>query len=281
MSETAHQRFVEMIRKPEPEIDLAHAALLIAQEEHSDLCPEAYLEQLDRWASDLLPQLQHASAPEHYVSQLNRFLFGELGFRGNRDNYYDPRNSFLDWVIDNRSGIPISLSVIYIELAKRIGLTVFGVGMPGHFLVKPASRKAAYYIDPFEGGRILNEEDCSEKIVALYGDSLQFQKSFLAPVDKRHILTRILYNLKNIYVQANDHSRALSVVDKLLHLSPEAPSELRDRGILNYRLGRHQEAVIDLQKYLLYVPGATDAGEIRKMILMLQTRLRNQLPDLQ
>ncbi len=279
MSETAHQRFVEMVNRPEPEIDLAHAALLISQGENEKLCVEEYIDRLDRWATLLGRRLKHATAPEHYVAQINRFLFEELGFQGDLEHYHDPRNSFLDQVMDRRQGIPISLAVIYIELARRVGFTMLGIGMPGHFLVRPAARKAHYYIDCFERGRILNAEDCVRKINDLYGGALKFQKSFLAPVNRKQILIRMLYNLKSLYIQSDDYARTLAVVDKLLHLSPEMPTELRDRGILHYRLARFQEAVIDLQKYLLYVPEAKDADQIRQMILMLQAQLRKQKAD--
>ena len=279
MSDTIHQRFVEMINRPEPEIDLAHAALLISQEENSQINPQSYLDQLDRWATSLTPRLEMAVAPEHFVAHINRFLFDEMGFQGNIENYYDPLNSYLDQVIERRQGIPITLAVLYIELARRVGFTVLGIGMPGHFLIKPATRKADFYVDCFDRGRILSTEDCERKIHDLYGGSLPFQKAFLAPLNRRQILTRMLYNLKSIYLQSSEYTKALSVVDKLLHLSPDAPTEMRDRGILHYRLGRFQDAVIDLQKYLLYDSEAKDAARIRQMILMLQNQLRKQQED--
>jgi len=279
VSETAHQRFVEMVNRPEPEIDLARAALLIAQEERSDLEPESYIDRLDEWGAQLRPQLVHAIAPEHFVSHLNRFLFGELEFRGVSDRHYKPCNSFLDYVMDHRVGIPVTLSVVYIEVARRIGFHVQGVGMPGHFLIKPGSRDSRFYIDPFHQGRILSEDDCERKIEEMYAGALPFQKSFLAPVGRRQILIRMLYNLKSIYVQRENYSKALSVVDKILCLVPEAPVELRDRGILHFRLGQVQEAIIDLQKYLLYSPKARDAAQIRQMILMLQAQNRRETPN--
>lgn len=265
-----------MVSRPEPEIDLAHAALLIAQEERSDLPIEQYLDQLNRWAVQLKASLQCAVCPEHFIAHLNRFLFEDLGFTGNPENYYDPRNSFLDQVMDRRQGIPITLSVIYIEVARRIGFAVDGIGMPGHFLVKPATRHAEFYIDPYCRGQILREEDCARRIEETYAGSLNFQKSFLFRITRKQILTRLLANLKSIYLQNDNHSRALAVVDKILYLSPEAPLEMRDRGILHYRLGHLQEAIIDLQKYLLYVPQARDAQQIRQLILALQARLRAQ-----
>ena len=162
-------------------------------------------------------------------------MFDELGFRGNIENYHDPRNSLLDQVMDHRQGIPISLSLLYIEIARRVNFNVMGISLPGYFLVKPATRKAEYYIDAFNQGRIMNDADCAEKLRSLYGDSLPLQDSFLAPVDRKQILNRMLYNLKNLYLEKNNHERALCIVDKILHITPESPSELRDRGILHYR----------------------------------------------
>lgn len=276
MTSTAHQRFIQMANRPEPEVELAEAALLIALEERPDLRPEEYIERLDQWAAILRPRLNYATAPEHFVSHLNRFLFEELGFQGNLEEYYDPRNSFLDQVMDRRLGIPITLSILYIELARRIAFNVEGVGMPGHFLVKPALRDAVFYVDPFNRGQILNEADCAQRLEEMYGGTLTFQKSFLAPVGRKQILTRLLYNLKAIYIQTEQIQKALMIIDKILSLLPEAPTELRDRGMLHCRLGRLEQAIIDLQKYLLYSPQARDAAEVRRTILKLQRQLRKQ-----
>jgi regulator of sirC expression with transglutaminase-like and TPR domain len=278
MGGTSHQRFLQLASRPDPEINLTEGALLIAQSVRPQLNIEKYVELLDDWAEQLKPRLEHAFAPEHWVAQLNQFLFKELGFSGNLKNYYDPENSFLDTVLDRRVGIPITLALVYAELARRVNFQVVGVGMPGHFLLQPADRQVSFYIDCFYGGQILRQEDCARRLDEIYSGSLKFEPGLLSRVSRKQWLARLLLNLKRIFLQTEEFERALSMVDKLLCLLPEASTEYRDRGILYFRLGNLQSAIIDLQKYLLYEPQAPDAAQIRQMVLGLQARLRKQLP---
>ncbi len=273
---TAHQRFVRMISRPESDIDLAHATLLVAQEEDSSMEPEEYLQVLDRWADKLRPRLRWAVAPEHYIAQLNRFMFEELGFQGNSKDYYDPENSFLNRVMDRRLGVPITLSVIYMEVARRVGFPVLGVGMPGHFLVKPVARDSNLYVDPYNRGQILTVEDCARRLGEIAGSTIEFKETYLSPVGRKQILARILYNLKGIYIQRQEHRKALAIVNKILHLIPDAPTGMRDRGMLHVHLGRFGQAIIDLQKYLLYQPDAEDSGAVRRTILFLKHQLKQR-----
>src|SRR5437899_3280203 len=188
-----------MAARPEHDVDLAEASLLIAGEEYPDLDPVRYLARLDELGSALRHEAGGARG-EDAVAALNRLLFQVEGFRGNTEDYYDPRNSFLNDVLDRRTGIPITLSLIYMEVGKRLGLSLEGVGMPGHFLVKCLPEGLEIFIDPFHQGEILLEEGCKKRLMEIYGNDFQFKRSFLDSVGKRQILSRMLTNLKGIYL---------------------------------------------------------------------------------
>lgn len=268
--EEARRQFTAMVARDESEIELDRAVLLIAAEEYPHLEIEKYLAQLDLFASRAE---QEASADSlTRMLNLSDYLFGQLGFSGNTENYYDARNSFLNDVIDRRIGIPITLSVVYMEVARRINLPVVGVGMPGHFIVKYNSHEQEILIDPFHGGRRLSEEDCREIMEQMYGDALGFHPSFLKAVTKKQILTRMLQNLKSIYARAADHHKTLSVIERALIINPDAPTEIRDRGLVYFRLGRYKQSLADLETYLRRWPRADDADAIKERINDLRQR---------
>jgi regulator of sirC expression with transglutaminase-like and TPR domain len=200
------------------------------------------------------------------IRTINRYLFEDLGFRGNRSQYYDPENSFLNRVIDRRTGIPIALSLVYLEIARRVDFPMVGIGMPGHFLIRPEFEDAGIYVDAFEGGEILFPQDCEARLSQVYGQPVKLQPEFLNPVDDRRFLGRMLQNLKQIYMNGGELEEALKVIDRLLLLYPEALSERRDRGILCYQLRHWEEARRDLQDYLDGLPTARDAGIIRQLL---------------
>jgi regulator of sirC expression with transglutaminase-like and TPR domain len=175
--------------------------------------------------------------PTLKIACLNAYLFDERGFRGNADEYYDPRNSFLNDVMDRRLGIPITLSIIYMEVGRRVGMPLQGIGMPGHFLMKYAEPGTDIYIDAFNRGRILSRRGCEELVQELYGEPVALQESFLAPVTKKQILARVLMNLKAIYIRTKEHLKALSVIERLLIIQPGLEQEIKDRAALRNLIG--------------------------------------------
>lgn len=270
--EQIRTQFVESISRNETELELDRTALLIAAEEYPHLSVEAYLIRLDELAATARANDNDPANPFSRILQLSHLLFDEVGFRGNSGNYYDARNSFLNDVIERRTGIPITLSVVYIEVARRIGLKLSGVGMPGHFIVRYADEEQEIFVDPFHGGRVLTEERCREMIAEMYNGEMKFQPAFLHAVTKKQILTRMLQNLKGIYAQATDHHKTLGIIERLLLINPNGATEIRDRGLVSYAMKRYTEARTDLEEYLRRSPLAKDADEIKKRLSQLRQR---------
>jgi len=262
----ARQLFYREINQPDGSIDLAKAALYMALEEYPNLEPEEYLNALDTIADEVRSRLPAQNYPLRIIQTINGYLYGELQFAGNDVDYYDPGNSFLNEVIDRRTGIPISLSLVYLEIAKRIDFPMVGIGMPGHFLIRPDFEDAGIFVDAFNGGEILFPEDCQARLSQIYGQPMELQPTFLAPVSRRHLLARMLGNLKAIYLQQGDAVRVLLAIERILLLFPDALGERRDRGILYYQLGRLVEARHDLELYLRNAPNAPDAARIRQLV---------------
>lgn len=265
----ARQLFYQEINQPDTAIDLAKAALYMALEEYPDFEPLDYLSALDTIADRVRLRLPPQNYPLRIIQTINRYLYDDLEFSGNNADYYDPRNSFLNQVIDRRTGIPISLSLVYLEVAKRIDFPMVGIGMPGHFLIRPDFEDAGIFVDAFNGGEILFPEDCQGRLSQIYGQPMELQPAFLAPVSPRQLLGRMLGNLKAIYFQQGDAMRFLGAIDRILLLFPDAMGERRDRGILYYQLGRLAEARHDLELYLTNAPNAEDAARIRLLLQRL------------
>ncbi len=265
----ARERFEELIRRPS--IPLAEAALAVAAEEYPRLEPGPYLAALDALAASVTARLGAQRTSADVLRALRAVLFEENEFRGNREHYYDPRNSFLNEVLDRRLGIPITLSVVHIEVAARAGLALQGVAFPGHFLVRCASGGREVFIDPFHGGEVLSAEDCVARLQAR-GPHAEFDPRHLEPVGTRQILSRLLHNLKRIYVEASDDVRALWVVDRLVLLAPDDLVERRDRGLVCARLGHATAAIRDLSTYLDAAPQAADRREVEGMVAQLRGR---------
>lgn len=262
----ARQLFHLEINQPDNSIDMAKAALYIALEEYPNLETQEYLNALDDMADEVRDRLPAQNYPLRIIQTINRYLYEDLRFAGNDADYYDPRNSFLNQVIDRRRGIPISLSLVYLEVAKRIDFPMVGIGMPGHFLIKPDFEDAGIFVDAFNGGEILFTEDCQERISRIYGPTMELQPAFLASVSPRQLLARMLGNLKAIYLQQQDARRVLRAIEGILLLFPDALGERRDRGIMYYQVGRLAEARHDLEVYLRNAPDAPDAPRIRQLL---------------
>ncbi|HKE87106.1 MAG TPA: transglutaminase-like domain-containing protein [Vicinamibacterales bacterium] len=240
-----------------PGTSLARATLLIARIEYPRLDPEPYVSRLDAMGDAARRAIErHATATGDSstlsgVKALNDYLFEELQFVGNRDHYEDPRNSCLNEVLDRRTGIPITLSVVYMEVARRAGLQVDGINFPGHFLVRcPERRGSDLIIDPFHAGALLSEHKCRLLLQKHVGNEVAFSKSLLLPATRHQIIVRMLLNLKRIYVNMRSFPQARDVTELLLAITPSALSELRDRGLLAYHLNDVTAALRDLQTYL-------------------------------
>ena len=245
----------------EPGDDLAPAALAIALVEYPSLDPGPYLEMLDRMGAEAAARLNVPR--EESVRAFNEYLYDELGFTGNRERYDDPRNSFLNEVLDRRTGIPISLAVIYLEVARRAGLRVDGVNFPGHFLLRAGQLDTGsdtLIIDPFHGGALLSEYDCRQLLRSHVGDEAAFDSRLLLPATRHDIVVRMLVNLKRLYVRMRSFPQARFASTLLLAIDPGAISELRDRGLLAYHLQDFSGALRDLEEYLRLVPRPQERG---------------------
>jgi regulator of sirC expression with transglutaminase-like and TPR domain len=270
--------FAEAVRQEDARIDLAQACLMIAQDAYPSLDVQRYLDEMERLAGRLRGRMPQSSAAEERIVALNDFLFADLGYRGNLDEYYDPRNSYLNDVIERRTGIPITLAVLYMELGRRVGLPLEGVSFPGHFLVRVQSRGRMLVLDPFSGGAPQTEDDLRERLQRVIPEGVAADvpvaelplDQFLEPASKRQILTRVLRNLKAIYRQADKPECLLKVLNRMLVLAPAASAELRDRGYVYQRLECWQPALKDLTEYLEREPDAADLDEVRMQMMELR-----------
>lgn len=267
----ARQSFAEIAALDAEAIPLDRAALVMALEEYPELDIPAYLKRIDGLAARAEVLIGIDRSPVNVIEGINEALFIQEGLRGNSDDYYDPRNSYLNQVLDRKLGIPISLSLLYMEVAKRIGFSIQGIGFPGHFLVKHAAGKKEIIVDPFNLGRILTWNDCQELLDKIYKESVTMNASLLQPMEKRTILTRMLFNLKSIYTQKEQYFKALSVIDKILMLNPGTPSELRDRGLIYMQTSLFAEALADLESYLAQTVVPDDGSSIKNHVKMLRS----------
>jgi len=261
------QRFYQEVRQEGEKIDLEKAALYIAQEEYPQLEVDHYLNAIDKMAAEIQTRLPEESYPLRIVQTINQYLYKDLGFSGNSENYYDPRNSFLNDVIDRRTGIPISLALLYLAIAKRINFPMVGIGMPGHFLIRPAvNDEMNIFVDAFNAGEILFPQDCQDRLEQLAGQPVEMRPKFLEAVTSQQFLARMLTNLKGVYLNQGKIEKCLTMIERILILFPDAPYELRDRGIIYFQTNRWIEARQDLESYLDSVPMANDRDVIEQLL---------------
>jgi regulator of sirC expression with transglutaminase-like and TPR domain len=265
MMEIDATSFEAEVQQAGKDLSPARAGLLFAREcAYAELHPSDYLVALDDLALAAHPALaRHAGQLERALA-LADYLFRQLGFGGNRSEYADPRNSYLNEVIDRRLGLPISLSVIFLEVGWRLRLPIAGVGMPGHFIVSVQGEDGAAYLDPFNGGRRLSLEDCTELVERATGTSVNFDPTWLLPTPRRDIVARMLNNLRMIYVSVEDWPMAIKICERLLALQPTVAAHLRDLGVLHYRSGLLRRASELLDQYLARQPDAPDVGSVRQ-----------------
>ena len=237
----------------DPNTDLAEATLVLAKFEYPNLEVAPYLTQLDVMGKKVMEKLALSGSPSTPVSRiktLNEFLFTDQKFRGSVTGYDDPRNSFLNDVMDRRIGIPITLAVIYIEVARRTGIEIEGINFPGRFLMRHQQGPEEFILDPFERGTILSESDCEELLHRHTNGTVHFDRSLLAPATRPQILIRMLTNIKRVYLYLRSFPQARRATDLLLTLDPSGLVELRDRGLLAYHLNDFASALSDLETYL-------------------------------
>lgn len=273
----AAEQWRRITRMRDEDVSLAEGALWIAAGEYPGLAVDDYLARLDEMANKLRSRLRADVATAEKLLALNHFLFSELGFSGNNDDYYDPRNSFLNDVLERRLGIPITLGVVYIEIGRRIGLGLHGVSFPGHFLVKCALRDGMVVLDPYSGGVSLGVDELQQRLRAA-GSTADVDDSILAHLlsaaSNKEVLARMLRNLKGVYGQQDDWLRALSASERLIALAPEdAGEEYRDRGGIYLKLECFRAALGDFGSYLKQCPGAADAEAVRSEMADLTIRV--------
>src|SRR4051812_26275927 len=255
-------------------IDLLCAALAIARLEYPALEIKPYIAKMDALAARVARKIA-AEAPQSdesvTIAALNEVLFEEEGFRGNAEDYYDPRNSFVNDVLDRKIGIPITLALVYMEVARRVGFPLFGVGMPGHFLLKHYDAEGRQFVlDPFHQGQTLTPADCQARLDQIYGGGLQLAPEMLVTITRRQMLVRMLSNLKTIYLSRRDLRRALPVVDLVLAVFPRSAEDVKQRAVLRFNLGQTRGALADFDDYLKMAPDASDADEIRQTALAIR-----------
>ena len=270
---STRERLGEVVRSSERDFDLGRAALYIAQEEYPQLPVEQYVLRLDALAEAVKDRLDNETAPPVVLGEVIHTLFEREGLRGNKESYHDPRNSFLNDVLDRRLGIPLTLGIVLLEVGWRLDLPLEGVNFPGHFLVRYRGAAEHLLIDPFDGGRIRFESEAQEVLDQEYGGMVRMQPAFLRAASKLDMIQRMLVNLKGLYLNVKDDQRALAVVERLLLVQPGSPGERRDRGMLLLKLGRAEEAKEQLRHYLDFVPGAADAKRIRLLVRRLEAGL--------
>ncbi len=261
---------LDALRNERSPVPLDVAALELAAVEFPGLDIEASQFRLDNLAEQIRSQLTPNASGLDFIKATSELLFEVLQFRGNEADYYDPRNSCLNSVLTRRLGIPISLSVVYIEIARRLGRSVYGVGLPGHFIVAYEDAESRYWVDPFHGGRILSFADCCALAKQAADVDLRSNPAVLAPINKRQILVRMLSNLKAIYLRGEAFDKARQVLDLLIDAMPEYPEEYRHRGLVHLRQLNHRAAKADLETYLRLEPNAPEREQVEKQLLLIE-----------
>ena len=254
----------ELLTNLRPAVTLDRAALDIARLEYPDLDPEPWIQRLDAIAAEIGRRVRSTAPGEEFIDAANRFLFGELGLRGNERHYYDARNSCLNDVLDRRLGLPITLSVIYIEVARRLGRTVHGIGLPSHFVVQYDDGRFSTYLDPFHGGEALTRSECAGMILELTG--AEPSASAWEPCTPKQIALRMLQNLKGVYVANGSYDRALQAIDLIVSGGSFAAGEYKQRGVVLLQLRRYRAAMAELERYLKAAPEAADRSDVVQQI---------------
>ena len=255
------------------EVQLARGALLIAQSEYGELNIEDYLYQLDEMADAVRERIQETTLPEQHIAALNRYLFEEKGFTGNTDNYYALGNNFLNFVLDKKTGIPITLGVVYIEVGRRAGLPLVGVNFPGHFLVRYQREHIDILLDVFENGSFMCEDSLQAKLQETLGDSASLESNMLTEATDKEILARILRNLIRAYTLLENYDKALTAAERITWLLPNTAADYRLLGYLHYKNHAYSEGIVAFETYLRLAKTPPDATAVERNIQHLQKLL--------
>jgi regulator of sirC expression with transglutaminase-like and TPR domain len=258
------REFERMVARPEEDLDLGRAALLVAGEEFPGLDVDAYLARLDRFAEAVNDRTPSGLPPGERALQVGRYLFGELGFRGNSSDYYNPDNSYFNRVLETQTGIPITLSLLFLEVARRIGIRCRGVGMPGHFLV--GLEGVEVYFDPFNAGVALTPGDCRNLAERLFGQRLSWNDGYLAPCTKYEFLFRLLNNLKVVYERTEAPEKAAAVIQRMILVNPDARDLHKDLAAMQYQQQQYRASIVSLETYLREAGTAPDASDVKSWI---------------
>ena len=272
MKNAAGDALFELAQLENDQIDLATGALLIAKDAYADLDIELYLQRLNQMAEELQSQLGEEADTSDQINHLNRYLFDTQGFAGSsQENYYDARNSYLNEVLERKVGIPITLSVVYMEIGKRIGLPLVGVGFPGHFIVK--HRDLETVIDPFEKGQVLSDEDLSERLTQIFREPVRMHPRFLQAVTNKEILARMLRNLRQIHFRGGEYEKAVSTAERITWLAPQSAQDYRDLGYLYYQVNAYGKSLASFDTYLRLSDDPPDQEEISRNIRVLTQQI--------
>ena len=268
------RELAELLARHDERVPLDVAALQLSTIEFPDISVEPFLVLLDSYARELGERVMPQMDGEEFVGTMNEYLFDELGFEGNEDDYYDPANSCLNEVLTRRKGIPISLSVVCMEIGRRLGRPLFGIGLPGHFLLKYEDNSFQTYIDPFNNGQLLLESECYEIARRVTGLQIADDPALLAPAGKRQIIIRMLNNLRSAYFLREEPRKVLKVLDLLIQSDPETAEEYKQRGVVRARLQLYQPARADFHRYLELAPDAPDRDDVRKQLESIESWLK-------
>jgi regulator of sirC expression with transglutaminase-like and TPR domain len=266
ISGSPRQRFHGEISRVDSDTNLALVALLVAGEEYPQLSVDGYMARLEVLAEETRDRLNGETAPLLVLQELLNTLYRRHNHRGNREDYYDPRNSFLNDVLDRGLGIPLTLGIILLEVGWRLDLPLEGVNFPGHFLVRFSGDAVDLLLDPYDGGALRFQDQAQELLDRIYGGMIRVHDSFLKTARRHDMIIRLLTNLKGLYLKTGNHGKALAAVERILLLRPVAPVETRDRGVILARMGRKDEALKQLEAYLNAVPEASDSQRIHGLL---------------
>jgi regulator of sirC expression with transglutaminase-like and TPR domain len=269
----ARRRFEEIAGRPEPLLDLVEASLVIDLEEDPRLDVGRHLHDVQVWSDAVRQRLEGSRDVERIVETINRLLFDEEGFLGADDDYYNPRSALLSDALDRHAGLPITLSILYIELSRRAGIEAAGVALPGRFLVKFTGPFGVIVVDPFDGGRILSTMELQKILDGMYGGGVQLREHHLRSFTPRQILARELAQLKAAYLARRDLTRAAASIDRLLILDDRDAYEVRDRAALATQLHAYAQAIALFERYLALMPSADDRSRVREQIAYLRAWL--------
>ena len=252
------------------DFDLALGALLIASTDDPNVDIDGIRANLDRMAEAATSRIPADADALQQLNAITDLLFNVIGLSGNRDDYYDPRNSYLNHVLERRLGIPIILSLLCIEVGRRAGVPVLGIGMPGHFVIRHRD-EPNFYVDAFNGGLLLSQDECAALMRQAAGDSARLEAYHLDPVTPREVLARILRNLKAIYWDREDFDRCITTIGALMVVLPDRPEERRDRGVVHLKAGNHRESADDFAAYIAAAPDADDLETVRNALARLRS----------